>query len=320
MNILHKIYSQKNSNTFFSSSGLAHIFAQSWAPEKREDVKAIFQITHGMAEHSDRYEDFANHLVGCGYAVFIHEHIGHGRSVKDESQLGYFGEDNNSWTHLVEDCHLMTQLAKKEYPDVPVILFGHSMGSFVARAYIAKYSDDISAAIICGTSGPNPASGLGVHIASLIGKIKGFDHKSLFLNNLAFGSYNKKFIKTEKDTGFNWLSVNKDNVEYYNNDPLCGYCFTVSGFKGLFGLLTYVSGNEWFDKVPDKLPILFTAGVDDPVGNYSKGVVYVYDKLKNSNHNEIDLKLWPGLRHEILNEKSNKEVYEYISSWTDGKI
>ena len=103
-------------------------------------------------------------------------------------------------------------------------------------------------------------------------------------------------------------------------DPLCGYCFTVSGFKGLFGLLTYVSGNEWFDKVPDKLPILFTAGVDDPVGNYSKGVVYVYDKLKNSNHNEIDLKLWPGLRHEILNEKSNKEVYEYISSWTDGKI
>lgn len=318
MNIINKVYSKENGKAFMSHSSLAYIYAQCWRPENDEDVKAVFQITHGMAEHSERYEDFGRYLASLGYAVFIHEHIGHGRSVKSEEFLGYFGKDKDSWKHLVEDCHQMTLLAKKECPDVPVILFGHSMGSFVARAYLAKYAYELKAAIICGTSGPNPAAKIGIALADIVGKVNGFDKKSDLLNGIAFGSYNKKFVKTEKDTGFNWLSVNKQNVEKYNADPLCGYVFTSSGFKGLFGILSYVSSKEWYNKVPDDLPILLTSGKDDPVGGYAKGVKTVYDTLKNTSHNKVDLKLWPGLRHEILNE-GKPEVYKYISDWADSK-
>ena len=319
MNIIHKVYSKENDNAFLSHSGLAYIYAQSWRPENDNDVKAIFQITHGMAEHSDRYEDFGRYLANLGYAVFIHEHIGHGRSVKSDDFLGYFGEGKDVWTHLVEDCHTMTTVEKSEYPDVPVILFGHSMGSFVARAYLAKYSSDVKAAVICGTSGPNPAASLGILLANIIGKYNGFNSKSDFLNNIAFGSYNKKFIKVEEDLGFNWLSVNKENVLKYNDDPLCGYVFTASGFKGLFGILSYVSSNEWYEKIPTDLPVLLTSGKDDPVGNYAKGVRTVFDKLVSTDHKKTELKLWPGLRHEILNE-GKPEVYEYISNWADKKI
>lgn len=319
MNIIHKTYSKEEGNAFLSHSELAYIFAQCWRPENDSDVKAIFQITHGMAEHSDRYEDFGRYLANLGYAVYIHEHVGHGRSVKSEEFLGYFGEDKDPWTHLVEDCRSMTRLAKKELPGVPVILFGHSMGSFVARAYLAKYSDEIKAAIICGTSGPNPAAGMGILMANVIGNYSGFNKKSDFLNNIAFGAYNKKFLETEEDLGFNWLSVNRENVEKYNADPLCGYVFTVSGFKGLFGILSYVSSSEWFRKVPTGLPILLTSGKDDPVGSYSKGVRTVFNKLVSTGHNKTELKLWPGLRHEILNE-GKPEVYEYIANWADKKI
>lgn len=320
MNIIHKIYSKETGNAFLSSSRLAYIYAQCWRPENDADVKAIFQITHGMAEHSDRYEDFGRYLANLGYAVYIHEHIGHGRSVKSEEFLGYFGKDKDAWNYLVEDCHAMTLLAKKELPDVPVILFGHSMGSFVARAYIAKYSGDIKAAVICGTSGPNPAASMGILMADVIGKYNGFEQKSDFLNNIAFGSYNKKFLKEgEEDLGFNWLSVNRENIDKYNEDPLCGYVFTVSGFKGLFGILSYVSSTQWFKSVPEDLPILLTSGKDDPVGSYAKGVRTVFDKLVSTNHKKTELKLWSGLRHEILNE-GKSEVYEYISNWADKKI
>ena len=320
MNIIHKTYSKENGNAFLSHSSLSYIFAQCWRPEKDEDVKAIFQITHGMAEHSDRYEKFGRYLAELGYAVFIHEHIGHGRSVKSEEFLGYFGDDKDSWKHRVEDCHTMTLVAKEECPDVPVILFGHSMGSFVARAYLAKYSSEIKAAVICGTSGPNPAAKMGISLAAAAGRMNGYNQKSDFLNNIAFGTYNKKFIKEgEEDLGFNWLSVNRENIDRYNEDPLCGYVFTASGFKGLFGILSYVSSNEWYSLVPSDIPILLTSGKDYPVGNFSKGVRTVYDKLIKTGHSKVDLKLWPGLRHEILNEEK-QEVFDYISNWADKKI
>lgn len=320
MNIVHKVYSKENGNTFMSHSSLAYIYAQSWAPENKEDIKAVFQITHGMAEHSDRYEDFAQYLCSQGYAVFIHEHIGHGKSVKSDEFLGYFGKDDEPWIHLVEDCHQMTKLAKSEYPGLPVILFGHSMGSFVARAYLSKYADELKAAVICGTAGPNPAAGAGIIMANIIGKLYGLNYKTKFLDNLAFGSYNKKFIKTEPDNGFNWLSVNKENVEKYNADKYCGFLFSVSGFKGLFGILKYVSANKWFTSVPKDLPMLLTSGKEDPVGSFGKGVKIVYDKLIDTNHKRADIKLWNGLRHEILNEKTNAEVYEYIAKWVGKKL
>lgn len=166
MEIIHREY------TYASLSGLADIYAQSWAPSSSHQVRAIFRIAHGMAEHSDRYADFAKFLAEHGYAVFINDHLGHGKSVSSESELGFFGEEADSWEFLVEDAKLLTDIAVKEYPNRPVILFGHSMGSFVARSYSAKYGDTLSAAIFCGTSGTNPAAGAAVMIAEFTAKEK----------------------------------------------------------------------------------------------------------------------------------------------------
>ena len=315
MNIIHSVFSEEHNNSFVSSSGLAHIFVQSWVPENPDCVKGIFQITHGMAEHSNRYEDFAKFLASMGYAVFAHDHIGHGKSVKD-SKLGYFGEDGDCYKHLIEDVHSVTLLAKSIYPKLPVILFGHSMGSFVARGYLSKYGNDVNGAIICGTSGSNPAASLAIKIVNILSKFKGNEHRSLFINNLAFSSYNKKFAR-ENDGGFSWLSKNKDNVDKYNEDSLCGYCFTLSGFRGLFGILDYVSKDKCYNSISSDLPVLLIAGEDDPVGNYSKGVKEVYDKLIKTNHTKTEIKLWKNLRHEILNEDNKDEIYFFIASWIE---
>ena len=144
---------------FGSTTGLADIFVRSWAPADSSKVKAIFQIAHGMAEHGERYEDFAKYLVAEGYAVFANDHIGHGKSVATDDDLGYFGE-RDGWLAFVNDAKLLTDLAKNEYPDKPVILFGHSMGSFIARSYAEKFGGDLAGAVFCGTSGTNPAAGL----------------------------------------------------------------------------------------------------------------------------------------------------------------
>ena len=149
--------------SFPSKTGVADIYAKCWIPS--EGAKAIFQIAHGMAEHCERYNDFASYLVSLGFAVAVNDHAGHGKSVKSDDDLGYFGQDGG-WDALVEDERTLTEILKKDFPDIPVIFFGHSMGSFVAREYILRYGTDerIKAAVFCGTSGKNPASGIAIHL------------------------------------------------------------------------------------------------------------------------------------------------------------
>lgn len=310
MNVIRKEYA------YPSVTGVADIFARSWSPDGGE-IKAVLQIAHGMAEHGERYEELGAYLCEAGYAVIINDHVGHGRSVKSDDDLGYFnGDKNKAGIGFVEDVHKLTLIAKEEF-DKPVILMGHSMGSFVARHYITKYSSDIAGAIICGTSGPNPAAGAGILVASLIEKIKGSKFKSEFINGLAFGAYNKRF---EGRTPFDWLSVNKENIDKYIADPYCGFLFTLSGYKNLFEVLQFVSANEWYGAVPSTLPMYLIAGSEDPVGTYGKGVKTVYDKLKETGHKNVDIKLYEGLRHEIHNEDERFTVYADIIKWCDSVI
>lgn len=310
MNVIRKEYA------YPSVTGVADIFARSWAPDSGE-IKAVLQIAHGMAEHGERYEELGAYLCEAGYAVIINDHVGHGRSVKSDDDLGYFnGDKNKAGIGFVEDVHKLTLIAKEEFGK-PVILMGHSMGSFVARHYITKYSSDIAGAIICGTSGPNPAAGAGILVASLIEKIKGSKFKSEFINGLAFGAYNKRF---EGRTPFDWLSVNKENIDKYIADPYCGFLFTLSGYKNLFEVLQFVSANEWYGAVPSTLPMYLIAGSEDPVGTYGKGVKTVYDKLKETGHKNVDIKLYEGLRHEIHNEDERFTVYADIIKWCDSVI
>jgi len=302
MNFTHKKYS------FPSNTGLADIFVQSIAPEEKKDTKGIISIVHGMAEHSDRYIDIAKYLAAEGYAVFMHDHAGHGKSVDSDEDLGYFGKKDGN-EKIVDDVLGVIETAKKEYPSLPVVIWGHSMGSFVTRRFIAKYPEATSAAVICGTSGANPAAGAGILVAKIIGSVAGYRHRSNLLDSMAFGSYNKKF---NGNTGFEWLSVNRENIAAYVKDDKCGYKFTAGGFKDLFSLLQSVSGKEWYEAVPSHYPIYLIAGEMDPVGNYGKGVTEVYDKLKDSGHSDVSIKLYRGLRHEIHNEDCREKVLDDI--------
>lgn len=288
----------KNEFTFPSASGLADIHAASYKPENGE-VKAVLQVAHGMAEHLERYEKFASSLCDLGIALYINDHIGHGQSVSSPSELGYFGE-NEGWKSFVADCHTLSVIAKRENPDKPLIFFGHSMGSFVARAYCISYAHEINAAVFCGTAAPNPASGVGVGLATLIGKIKGDHHRSKLIDKIAFGTYNSKF---EKRTAFDWLTRDTKEVDKYIADEYCGFLFTANGYRDLMQLLGYVSSKEWFEGLDKQLPILVISGDMDPVGNYGKGINQVCDKLFKAGKDNITKILYPKARHEILNEK-----------------
>ncbi len=288
----------KKEFNFPSASGLADIHAASYKPEG--EIKAVVQIAHGMAEHLERYEDFAQILCDNGIAVYINDHLGHGASIKSKSELGYFGKENG-WSNFIEDCHKLTLIAKEENPDVPVFFFGHSMGSFVARAYCIKYSADIKGAVYCGTAGPNPAAAAGITIAKVIAKIKGDHHRSKLIDKIAFGTYNSKF---EKRTAFDWLSRDNEQVDKYIADEYCGFLFTANGYRDLMELLAYVSADSWFTGLSKELPVLLIAGAMDPVGEYGKGIDKVYNTLVSKGKKNIEKILYDNARHEILNEKA----------------
>ncbi len=305
----------RNEFKFPSSSGLCDIFAQSFIPDIG-NVKAVIQISHGMTEHSDRYIPFAEKLCKAGYAVFTNDHLGHRRSVKDDSMLGFFGSEKG-YMNIVNDCKKLTEIAKAEYPNVPYFFFGHSMGSFIARCYTKYYGDGIDAAVYCGTSGPNPGASVGIAMAKLISKTKGEMHRSEFINSVAFGTYNKK---TAKKTEFDWLTKDEGTVQEYITDKYCGFIFTAAGFKDLFSVLNEVNTNDWYTSFDKKLPVLLIAGEDDPVGAYGKGVTKVYENLKNTGHGDVTLKLYPTDRHEILNETDREDVMAYLVAWFDSKL
>lgn len=311
MEIIRKEYSVP------SKSGVANVFARCWVPAN--GPKAVFQIVHGMAEHGERYEEFAAYLCEKGFAVLVDDHIGHGKSVNSDDDLGYFGE-NNGWDSFVEDERSLTELIKSEYPDIPIVFFGHSMGSFIAREYIRRYGNDerIKATIFCGTSGKNPAAPIAIGLAEAVAKLKGSRYKSKFIDKLAFGTYNKKISNAK--TSFDWLTSDNSIVERYINDKYCGFLFTAAGYKDLFTVLNRVSGKDWFASLNKNLPVLLTAGEDDPVGAYGKGIKQIYNDLKLADVKDVTLKLYPAMRHEILNELNRARVYEDIAAWSLSKI
>ena len=288
----------KNEFYFPSNSGLADIHAASYKPEG--EIRAVLQIAHGMAEHLERYEPFAEVLCANGIAVYINDHLGHGKSVKNDDELGYFGK-KEGWKNFIDDCYRLTRMAKEENPGKPLIFFGHSMGSFVARAYCLQHANDIAGAVYCGTAGPNPAAGMGSLIAAAIGKIKGDHYRTKLVDKIAFGAYNNKF---EQRTAFDWLSRDEFQVDKYVADKYCGFLFTAYGYRDLTSLLGFVSGKNWFESLDKELPVLMISGAMDPVGSFGKGIDQVYDKLTAAGKKNLQKILYPDGRHEILNESA----------------
>lgn len=302
MAIVHNEYS------FPSASKLGDIYAQSWAPKLKRDAKAVMILCHGMAEHSDRYADFATFFAKNGVAVFAEDHIGHGKSARSESDLGYFGQNDEECKVFVEDMRSLMKIAQKNHLDVPVFIFGHSMGSFITRKFIATYGNDLAGAIICGTAGTNPAVDVALKMTDTIIKKKGPRDYSKVLSAMSFAGYN---AKTEKRTDFDWLSRCQDVVDKYIADPKCGFLFTAQGMRDLYTLLKYVNSEDCYRDAPKSLPIFIIAGSMDPVGSYGKGPEEVYDKYLKSGHN-AQLKLYQFARHEIHNEMHRDETYNDV--------
>ena len=309
----------KNCKTYSykSSSGLCDISAWGYFPAENISKRGILQIAHGMAEHHSRYEDFISYLNDNGYIVFINDHLGHGKSVTDDSQLGFFGLQYG-WKNLVDDVKILTDIAKNEFPDLPVILFGHSMGSFVARLYSSFYGDNVNGVIYCGTAGVNPAAGVGLAVVKSIIKLKGAFHRSKLINKLAFGTYNSR-IKPVR-TSFDWLTSDDAIVDKYIDDKYCGFLFTACGYRDLMDMIVKVNSSEWFSSVRKDLPIYLISGDADPVGNYGKGVKEVYRNLTDTKHADVAIKLFDGDRHEILNERDKSDVYRSVLSWLNAVI
>lgn len=297
---------------FDSRDNHSRIHAVRWTPDV-ENVVAVVQIVHGMSEYVERYEELAAFLTERGFVVTGDDHLGHGRSVPEGGIQGYFCEQDPA-TVVVRDEHRLKKMTQELYPGVPYFILGHSMGSFILRNYICRYGSGIDGALLVGTGmQSNKLLCLSKITAAVVGFFKGSKHPSRFIDKGAFGSYNKRIQGAKTD--FDWLSMDSDRVAAYIADEDCGFIFTVNGFKTLFELISRVKKRENLLKIPKELPVIFLSGEEDPVGNYGKGVQKAYRSLVDAGLTDVEIKLYPEDRHELLGEPDRKKVMEDIEVW-----
>ena len=308
---------------YVSHDGKTRIKAKLWtnaafgSPEEPgpEKPKAIVQFVHGMSEYVDRYEDYAEYLVDRGFMVCGEDHVGHGDSVSSPDEYGHIPM-NGGKDILIGDVHTLHRIIARCYPGVPYVLYGHSMGSFITRAYIARYGDELSACVLSGTGNVAPAlSKAGRGLARFIASIKGERYHSKLIDGMGAGAYGKKI--PDARTPFDWLSTKDTLVDAYISDPLCGFMFTVGGYATLLDLTGEIATPEWAGEVPDDLPILLIAGDGDPVGDMGEGVKATTQLLRDAGVQRVDEIIYPGMRHEIHNEVGNKKVYEDVIAWIE---
>lgn len=289
--------------TYPSSDKKTTIHAYIWRP--RGQIRAAVQIIHGMAEYALRYAPCAEYLASHGFLVCAEDHLGHGKSALTPSELGYFDGGDGS-ACVLQDIRRLTLTVRKETGDLPFFVMGHSMGSFFCRSYIAAHGGEFAGAIIMGTGcQPAVATGFGKIVAAAIALFRGWKHRSRFIDRLAFGSYNSR---CEGRTAYDWLSTDKGKVDSYIDDDLCGVTFTCGGFYTLFSIIGRACKNSTIKNTPKNLPVLLVAGSEDPVGAYSKGVEKLYNKLVGAGCSDVEMTLYTGARHEILNDACAPQV------------
>lgn len=270
------------------------------------EIKGIIQLVHGMAERKERYLSLMKFFAENGYVAIIHDHRGHGKSVKSKDDLGYFYEENAEY--VVEDLHQITQFVKNKYPNKKLTLLGHSMGSMIARKYIKKYDDEIDKLIVCGSPSKNPLLGLGALGLKIMKIFKGERYRSEFCQNLILG---------KKDKKNDWICTDDKVVEKFNHDELCGFTFTLNGFTNLLKLMKDIYNKNGWCLKNKELQILFIAGADDKIIMNERKWLESQEFLKNLGYANLHKILYPGMKHEILNEVNKDVVWKDILEWTD---
>lgn len=310
--------------TFTSHDKVSEIRALVWEPDelaKQKESKkplAVIQILHGMAEHIERYRDFASYCTEQGFIVCGHDHIGHGKSASSQEELGVIAPDG--MTTMIEDVHILRLIIQGRYKalagETPLsyCLFGHSMGSFVLRNYLAVHAEGLSAAVICGTGHQAAAvSGAGRLVSRFLHAVRGPEHRSTLLHNMSVGAFSKAIEGAR--TPLDWLSTDESVVAAYSADPYSGFMFSAGGNATLTSLTGAMVKRETVAAVPTDLPLLFIAGKEDPVGEKGEAVKRAVALFEDTGHDRITLILYEGMRHEVLNEVGKEKVYQDVTSW-----
>lgn len=300
---------------FYASSGQGSIHACRWTPEG--EVRGVVQLVHGISEYAMRYEPFAKYLNSLGFVVVANDHMGHGASVGTDGLQGYF---YRGWFAAVKDVMTLMRSTMAAYPGVPYVLFGHSMGSFLARTVLAQYPDSgITACVICGTAWQEPAVlKAGRFAADMICKKDGEQSYSETLHKIMFGSYNRRV--EHRNTDVDWISRDEAVVRAYSEDPRCGFVVTAGLVRDMLDGIAYIQKEKSLNAMKKDLPVLFVSGGDDPVGNYGKGVEKAVQAFRKAGMKQVRKRIFPLCRHEILNEINRQEVFRYITTWIEAAI
>lgn len=296
---------EKREFSVASSDGIHRLFGVVYLP--RGEARGLFHVVHGMTEHMARYDRFLADMAEAGFIAFGYDHIGHGRTAKDDSELGYIAK-KRGWELLARDVAVYEDAVRREFGarDLPLYLMGHSMGSFVVRLAATRFVKP-EKLIVMGTAGANPAAGAGLALIGLTKCLRGDRHISRLIDSIAFGSYNTRFGGDDPQDPKRWLTTDEAVRRAYYADPYCMFQFTVSAMGDLIRLIKYTNSAAWYRAIPNTLPILLVSGEDDPVGNYGKGVREVEGKLKKCGK-DVCCKLYAGARHEILNDFTYEAV------------
>lgn len=299
---------------FLSANGTTKIHAVRWMPEDGKWT-AVLQITHGMQEYIERYEEFARFLTDRGFLVVGHDHLGHGESVASKEDYGFFTEKNPSDT-LVSDMHTLRTMIQRENEGVPYFMMGHSMGSYMLRKYITIHPENLRGVIIVGTgSMPDTTMKLGMKLCRFFAAVRGWHYKSRLVKRLSFMGPYQQYDVAGKNLDNNWLTKDLEIAGKYYQDAKCRYDFTVNGYYGLMEAVLYDNQMENIAKIPKKLPLFLVSGEKDPVGDMGEGVKRAYRQYETAGMLDITWKLYENDRHELLNELDRQDVYEEIFAW-----
>ena len=299
MELFHNVFSIASHHDNLQLSVLAV------CPEK---PKAVVQMAHGMCEHKERYLSFMRFLAAHGYAAFLNDHRGHGESVLDQADLGYFYDGGAR--ALIDDMHLLTEHIRGEYPSLPIALFGHSMGSLAVRCYTKRYDKEISSLIVCGSPSANAFTGMMKKFDDLLIRTKGDRARSDVINTVFSGAFEARFRSEGIENA--WLSSDRSVSEAYNADPLCHFTFTLNGYKALLDLLTDTYSDVGWKMENPRLPIRFLSGANDPCMVSRSAFARSVDHMRKVGYTNVSSLLFEGMRHEILNETEKESVYADI--------